>query len=1310
MNRNHKDIYCFITDDNGKFYRAVQSNGSFVISKNSQPYPISYNPANLLNSELEFATNRFYNSLVRTVSYPLEFIEDGAAILRSLFINGKGEEQKAYVTIVEWNGSTGIYELSYKGRVDFKEKKDEPKTNKFTVPLVDDSAWGILSQVDDVEFAIDCTERNPKAVKVLIDGITLLNKYTYQTVQAPIINYNANNRHTIPFVLVNQDGDSSGIITKNQTLTDFSSLGDLTNSPSWFISTAYAINGVTISGSFSFIGSVLNSSNFGLGIYFRTSKAQHFPIFTAFSGIVIGHLYKIDFNITMNLAVGENVFFIAEINGNPVNQGTITPIVTNIAVSTKTKAEPQIVFGLRAIDYVQQLVSKATNNRFTINSNYLTLNNKDVITSGDAIRGVPNSKSYGSFKDFFQTFNALKFMALRNIKGEIWIEKFSDVYGNQNNNIIDLDECIDIETTCASEYSISEINVGSPKQDYRHPSGRLEVNSENIFSVPMINTKNKLDLVTKYRTGCYDIQFLILDYQGGSTQDNSGDKKNYLLNISDTKGSAVDNIETFENINVDNAPLEPIIKTPLDNDTITYDKPVIKGVAPSGSTVNIYVDNVLDGTTVSDVNGNWSYNISTALTPYVIGVTTGIHVIQATYTDLLAPNSSITLLIDTSYSTPELITYPQEGSNLYNNKPLVKGVAQAGTNIDISLNGNVIASIVADNSCKWEYKFPVIPNGANSISINAATHTVNFNVDTNVAFPLLTYIGSEIDGFILINNLPLIEGVAIPGTVVDVWLNYIQYLKLGTATADANGNWSFQVTPLVYNDPVTGTPVVLSPIRNGLSVISTSLTNHTVGIVTTGYLLNRPAFSSITGVIDNTIFNTEYSPKRMLENHYPLLASILKKQPLDKITFEKADKNGNLRTVLNGKVVSENSDVPVSSLGSPIAIMEYANIKTRTLKSFAKTLYDFNNGGVVKTKFKGTDIYMLPIGGMKMNNITSEVQEWKLLLSPLTSYIDLLNLYKSGTKISLMQNSIFHSDYNTLHLVTYNFQRNNKYNTSTIYDDWFNDRNEFWIDNPDYIQKQQKDDPFTDHIISNGVSDVVLRCYSCIDGRLITTFNYNPVVPAPIPTPEVVLRADIDMSPHDDGQYFFVLNISGTNVAISERIHFKDKWPGTILIEASHSMNKTGFFFSIGSKSVIRVEGIIKKLQPEVITDTATEENGNRNLLYSSVSRKRVVRFGTAKGLPDYLYLKIANALVLDNCAIENVLYTISQDDKISPSDDIEGVPMYYYEVMMHVSSNDKGKVFGGVGGGVDTEGIVLVIDAEAVGLPVGQLYTIQLK
>jgi len=1310
MGRELGNIYLFISDESGRFYRATQRlDGGYSISVQAQPYPMRWNPSNLFDSDIEMATNPKYFSLARSVTYPLEFIKDGAAILRHLYYTGRGVEQKAYLTIVQWNGNSGVHELTYFGRFDFSQRKEDPKKGTFTCPTVDDSAWGTLSQNDDVVYSFECNERNPRAIPVVFDGITLENRYTYQTVQAPIFHVSTKNVLSCPFVLVNEDGDSYGIIANSQTFQEFNTPQELIESESWFFTSPRGIQNLEIKGNFKFTWSTASISG-TLGIMIRTSLNRQFIFFKTYNPttpLIPGRTYDIPIDLLIDLEPSEKLFFVVEMTNNP--GFTITPIVTNILVRALTKTEDTICYGLRPLDLLREIVLKATDGRFTINSSFFEEQNKHIIFSGDSLRGYPNAKLYTSFSQFYKTFNSMFFMALKDVSGTLWLEKATDVY-KQDSTIIDIGECIDLEISPAKEYFGNEIEVGCPKQDFRRSSGRMEFNSTNTFSLPFINVKKKLDLVSAYRLGCYDIQFILLDYKNGSTQDNKGDTSVYVAEITDELGSGTDFVETFENIEINNEPLSPIVKFPLNGDIITNDRPTIRGKAQQGAIVNIYVDGVLDGTTLADANYNWVYDIVNPLSSYVPGGSTGVHTIEATFTDLVAQTTSVTVVIDTSAVTVPLIAYPRNNSNLFNNKPYITGFAQAGQNVDIFIDGSIVGQVIADGSNRWSFQSPVLIFGNHAIEIitNTGSDVANILVNSSVSYPLITAIDGPLDGNVIVNNMPLIEGVAIPGTIVKIWLNYNSNTPIGESTADVNGNWSIQTTDVQYIDSVTGQPVILVPIVNGFNVVSTGLENNTVPIAISGYKLNRPNFTVINGVLDNTVFNTSYSPKRMLMSHYPMLASIMANQSGGIISFETADKNRNLETVLNGVRIDEDADITVSSLGNPLLMLEYANVKVKSLRSFNEALYDFKNGGIIKATYRGNELFMLPIGSMKMSSFRSEVQEWKLIMSPQTSFQSLMNLYKNGLTIRLMKKSLYHSDYNSLHFVAYDFQRAEKYNQSDIYSDWFENRNDQWIYNPKYIQKFQKSEVIIDQIITNGLAAPILRMHRCSDAKIVGTFNYSAVSPAPIPGPDIVMETQIDFSLFPEGDYFFVMVVSGKEVSISEKVSLREFWKGTILIEASNSINQTGCFFSTGFKSILRVEGLVKKLQPTVDKIVAEDEMKNQQMLFSNIGKKRIIRFGTAYGLPDYLYMKVASALILDDLMVEGISYVIDEEEGITASDDVPGHPLYYYDVTLNEKSASTGNTLPGEDG-ADTNSVILVVDATAFGLPAGSLININI-
>lgn len=1420
MVQSHKNIYCFLSDANNQYYVATkESDGTWTVSTQSTPFPLRNNPKNLTTATTTIGTNKTYFSLNVGVIDPLEFIEDGTAILRERYNVGMRTQEYCYLTVIQFNG-VNRYDLVYKGKIDFANKVENIKNGVFTVPTIDDSAWGVLSQKDKNVYSVPCNSTNKKAIRVLFDGITLLNKITYQAIQTTFGHDLSVVLNLFPVSIINQNGDTVDTVVKNasSSVTHFN-IVSLRESSDWIFHTYKSINNVRIYGSISFI--VQNAqTNSGISIYFCTNFLKDYNIaligtIPGYSPIINGFQYNFSFDFSWNLDEGEKIFFGAE-SLNPGHPDlTITTIATNIFIETKTIQSPQVAWGVRSLDLAQQLVNQATDGRFTIGSEFLTNNNRDVILSGDSLRNVKNASIYSSFEDFFKTMDCVYYMAMRSINGNLFIEKATTVY-DTSTNIINFEEAQEVNLSPALEYLAGEITIGNRNQDLRHPSGRLEFNCEAKFNTPLINIDSKLEILSPYRLGCYDAQFLILDYLGGSTQDNLGDKSVYMVRIDNQKETVRTTIENFEIVNISNVLLEPLIKTPYSNDLIAYQYPTLTGIAIPSTLINIYCDKVLDGSVTSDSNGNWTYNVVNALSTYTIGVYTGVHIIEATYGTLQDPVSSITITVDISLSPSTSVVYPIDGDEIPNPYPFIYGETSPLNSVSITLDSSFITSVTADNSGKWSYQIPFgspISEGSHVLDANGAI--VNFSVKVNLECPVITYIGSQLDGFPIINNLPLIKGTAKPGSSFNLYLNYISYNALNDTTpivADADGYWEFQVVPVNYTDPVSGSPIVLAPIRNGQSSISTDLLVKNAYVNVTGYKLERPDYAPITGVTDNTVFNTAYSPKRMLMARFPLFAGMLSG---GKITYQSSSKNGNLVTsLIGGETIHENTDELYSSLGTPIALLEYANIKVSTKKSFVNILKDFNNGGVMLFTFKGNIVPVLPIGKLSMNNMFDSTKELQCLVAPTISYTTLLSLYKTGLKIEVMNGAIYHSDYNSLHAVEINYPDNPKYNQVGIYEDWFENRNSFWDTNPEYIQKYNTCDVIVDQIISNGILSIYLDVYRCIDAKVIDTIEYTPISPNPLSVGDV-RQAEIDFSNYPEDQYFFVIRsraatnlnvvvsgitshtvqsifsgnmkvgdvvyisytINGTtynfistilsswisspisflvtdfynkmtvsglfisivlssfsgsgldtitadvgtgntvsfswssanerNSAITERVQTKVNWDKTILIESSNSSDFIEAFFSSGFSTKIRVEGIVEKLDFDVNIDTAKDDISNSKLLYSTVDKKRLIRYGNARGIPDYLSLKISMAMSLDQFKTERVQYVLAETPEKSEA--VNGHPMFYYTAKVFIQNSVRGAIFPGKAT-FDRDLLPISVDPTAFGLPAGSTLNINVE
>ncbi len=1308
MGRNFKNIYLFIQDESGNFYTSRQNrNGDWIVESRREPMPISETPPEIETMKMEFRTNMKYMSCNRSISYPIKFVKDGAAILRHLYYNGRLTEERTFLTIVRWNGEKGYYELYYRARIDYHQKEDVPQTH-FSVSTINDDAFSLLIDNDTVEYAIDCSKNNPLAVPVLFDGINLKNIYTVQLVECELpwlqVFPTAIQFWNLvpPTFLANQDGDSFGITivdtVYNRNLFNAASgtypQFDFENNNNVIFKTSRPIT-ISVYGTVNYICGRLHNFPILNVLFIKKSNGEIINDTT----VNLTTLQKASFDISFSATFDESdsMFMVFRTGSN------ITILPSNIYIENVSKPEPRVVYGLRPLDVLKQLASRATRNRFSADSNFLNQFNKRILFPGDAIRGLQQSSINTSFDEFFKAFNAMYFMALKTSDGKLFLEKAQTIYSG-NGDILDLGEVTELRITPAIDMLFNKITVGSVDVDYRRSSGRLEFNTENTFTLPIRSVEKDMNIVSPYRLGCYGQTFLYMDYDENSTKDTDGDKSVWVAEITDNLAESVDRVENFVNVNFLSNGLQPYIRNINNFEVIRNRRPRISGVGNFNQSVNIYYNGILAGSTTANSVGFWTFDFPFDLEEYIPGVSTGEYLIQASYFGLGSPNDQRNILVSLTEVQPTVIISPTNLSFIYNNKPLLRGKAAVGTNLNVFINNVFYTATLPDGSCNFEVQLPVLPNGSNIIRVNSTQITINVN--SFVEIPLIT---SFDRGFIEVNNLPRIEGVALPNTMVKVYIDYISDIELGSAMSDSNGNWGFDVVERFYNDSLTGQRVYIAPIKNGISVFSTSLEIKTASISTIGYELNRPDYTEITGVYDNTVFNTEMSPKRMLANHYPMIASVMLAAPFGSLNFQISKKNANFSTLLGTQRVIESSDVFTNELGEPLFIPEWVTMKTKVPKTFQRIIEEFNNGQLISFTYRGNRLYALPIGGMSVNGIMNDEQEFRLLLSPKTTYFDVLNLYKNGIKISIMKNTIYHSDLNSLHFVVYDFQKPEKYGTKTIYQDWFEERNDYWAANPKYIQKYQKTDIIKDQIITNGVSNIILNVHSCVDGSIYRQIDYTVANPAPIPPPDVVYEAEIDFSDFDEGEYFFVMKVNDTNICISERVEILEYHRNTILIESSNSINQTGVFYSTGFKTIIRVEGIIKKVQPDITTITAVDESGNSEMLYSLLKKTYQVRFGNGYGLPDYIYMKIASAVILDSLKIEGIDFCMMDGEKIEVSDDVNAHPLYYYSVKLLQKINEMGAVFK-ADEEASTDSIVLVVDPSAFGLSSGNLLNINIK
>ncbi|MES2251633.1 MAG: Ig-like domain-containing protein [Pseudomonadota bacterium] len=253
---------------------------------------------------------------------------------------------------------------------------------------------------------------------------------------------------------------------------------------------------------------------------------------------------------------------------------------------------------------------------------------------------------------------------------------------------------------------------------------------------------------------------------------------------------------------------------PLVNGGVTDDpSPTLSGKAEAGSSVTVKDNGAVLGTVVANANGDWVYTPTTPLAE-------GEHKFTVTATDKAGNTSpaSPEFVLTTDYTPPpasaatlsddvgEIKDPITSGTVTDDDTPTYAGKTEPNATVTIYDDGKEIGKVQANATGDWSFtpSTPLAP-GAHSFS-NAVTDVagnvgqpgaaIDFTVDVQPATVSIAgatdnagdILGPIDKGGVTDDTTPTLYGKATPGGTVKV---YDGTTVLGTAVADANGDWSF---------------------------------------------------------------------------------------------------------------------------------------------------------------------------------------------------------------------------------------------------------------------------------------------------------------------------------------------------------------------------------------------------------------------------------------------------------------------------------------------------------------------------------------
>lgn len=243
-----------------------------------------------------------------------------------------------------------------------------------------------------------------------------------------------------------------------------------------------------------------------------------------------------------------------------------------------------------------------------------------------------------------------------------------------------------------------------------------------------------------------------------------------------------------------------VIERPVDNSVTDDQTPSISGNVNPGNTVEVTITDS-NGTVIQTVNpvpnaqGEWEF-VATNLPE-------GEYVINAIATDPISRNKAdatpVTFTIDLTGPDVTIVT-PANGSSSGDTTPTISGTIDDDADVSVSVLNDasmvVCTGLVTPVAGMWSLDCPDLPDGDYTVTATSTDDTgntdtdgpVSFTIDTNA--PVVT-ITSPTQNQTIENTRPTITGTTAPNQEVEV---SIDGAVVGTATADAQGNWELPLT------------------------------------------------------------------------------------------------------------------------------------------------------------------------------------------------------------------------------------------------------------------------------------------------------------------------------------------------------------------------------------------------------------------------------------------------------------------------------------------------------------------------------------
>jgi hypothetical protein len=938
--------------------------------------------------------------------------------------------------------------------------------------------------------------------------------------------------------------------------------------------------------------------------------------------------------------------------------------------------------------------------------------------------------------DFFDSVNAILNASLstQTLAGQgetLFIERKGYVF---DSTVVNLEngEVSDFKSSVALDLMFTLLKIGYAPQQYDQQAGKYAWNTTLELQAPIKSIPNKtLEIISKYLTEPYLMERLRANVDAISMTRNSSDSSVFVINTDPSKTiqdsysaifqSAViypipgnpnaagnTNNKMIVNQQLQSLPMSTVngsymafssdptiflfnqralsgISMPLTLQIVGtfmgYAANVLSGLPADSTTINLVINGVVVQT--------WTYSATGAL----VGININYTLTRAwSFRDCIYLTCSTSANGTTTLNTVNLSVANVSGSGGTGAAYLT--ASGSAITVDTGVPQQLI-SLPVVGYAHDSHSLPVISYGFQYFVFNSVLLEPNFNA-LLTATALLQGGSGDIGGW-------------------DVFLNgQVEYSKTwpgagsGTGAINAPPQDSYAFNRNFENGDIlflVGSATNLSVWFTEASLQLTSTQIQAVDLmrVQYDYISGLPVLCGYTanGVPVTTGPGAPYNievltPGRMLRTWGNYLRSILFDQVPGELLFSTLSKNEYLATSYEGVSIIENANINISDLDPILFYPRYISYKTRVQETFATIMTGAANGHA-SNLFNSIPFYGFTME-MKQRPSLNEMQDWKLLASPRTDLTQLINLEFTGLNfLNMSPNSIFCSFLSPVQFVPSGQVLPSKYHTFSRNYFWFVEQVTRWINQNNYWQPWQNEDPCNLQFITRDLNQVTVNLYDCA-GNLISATPLTQKSSNAIVAPYFLWEGTIDLSTLPaSGYYMTAVAGSGaiTATLISEGLNVQANWLDTLLFEYTHSSNNYCVIFDTGYSPAMRIRGMFdNQFKQKFKAAFYIDQMQDSQVLNAFPYETTPLWCGLDDGIPDYVHRKVTWALLCNGCMIEGEGFSI--DDGAGWEETfIAGNPKKFQKIEIRPSQNIYGISATAAGADTDTS-MLITLDAGA--------------